>query len=366
MAFDEMGYIPAMLEDLLNSRNVVVRAPNALGDLIMATPVFTRLAAHFGQERLSLVCLPPALPLLEGQVWFKEIIPYDRKGTHKGLLGGQRFSAELRKRKFDLGIILPNSFGSAWQFMLGRVTRRVGYFKEGRGVMLHSGIEREHDSEGKFVPKYTGQYFMDLLDHVGLPASPLWPELPIAETQRSAASEFLGAKGLDSERLVILAPGGAFGPSKLWPLERYAKGIDALHDDGFSILISHAPNEIAQAEGVLGASKNSYATSAGLNLGVLKAVYDRAKLVLTNDTGPRHIAVALGIPVVCVMGPNDPRYTAIPEVEKGEVIREKVDCSPHSWPCQLKECPIDHRCMTSITVERVLASCRSRLSGLDA
>ncbi|MDC1142826.1 lipopolysaccharide heptosyltransferase II [Planctomycetota bacterium] len=363
MAFGEMGYSAAMLEDQPKARNVVVRAPNALGDLIMATPAFARLAAHFGPEHLSLVCLPPALPVLEGQSWFKEIIPFDRKGEHKGLMGGHRFAAELRKHQFDLGVILPNSFGSAWQFFLGRVKRRVGYYKEGRRVILHSGIERDHDSSGKFIPKYTGQYFMDLLDHMGVPETPLAPSLPITEVQREAAAKFLSDKQMGNKPLVILAPGGAFGPSKLWPLDRYAKVVDALHDDGFEILISHAPNELTQAEGVLSASKNTYPTSGGLNLGTLKAVYDHAKLVLTNDTGPRHFGVALGKPVVCVMGPNDPRYTAIPDIEQGEVIREAVDCSPYSWPCQMKECPIDHRCMSAITVERVLASCRKILAG---
>ncbi|MEE9311196.1 MAG: lipopolysaccharide heptosyltransferase II [Planctomycetota bacterium] len=350
-----------MVNDLLDSRNVVVRAPNALGDLIMATPAFARLAAHFGQDRLSLVCLPPALRLLEGQEWFKEIIPFDRKDLHKGFGGGRRFARELRSRKFDLGIILPNSFGSAWQFFSGHVKKRIGYFKEGRKILLHTGLKRTHDAAGKFIPKYTGQYFMDLLDVINLPESPLVPILPITETQRDKADEFLSSKGLKDKPLVILAPGAAFGPSKLWPLDRYAGVVDALHDDGLNVLISFAPNETRQIEGVLSASKNNFHTSEGLDLGTLKAVYEQAALILTNDTGPRHIGVALGKPVVCVMGPNDPRYTAIAEVEKGIVIRQQVDCSPHSWPCQMKDCPIDHRCMTEISVDLVLTECRKIL-----
>ncbi|MCF6227317.1 MAG: lipopolysaccharide heptosyltransferase II [Planctomycetes bacterium] len=350
-----------MLNNLLDSRNVVVRAPNALGDLIMATPAFARLAAHFGRDRLSLVCLPPAIPLLEGQEWFKEIISFDRKGLHKGFSGGRRFARELRSRKFDLGIILPNSFGSAWQFFSGRVQKRVGYFKEGRKIFLHAGLKREHDADGQFLPKYTGQYFMDLLDVLGLPDSPLVPVLPITETQRDKADEFLLSKGLKDKPFVILAPGGAFGPSKLWPHERYAKVVNSLNDDGFGILLSIAPNEIIDANIVLSHSGRDLETTLGLDLGTLKAVYERASLILTNDTGPRHIGVALGKPVVFVMGPNDPRYTAIPEVEKGVVIRQQVDCSPHKWPCQLKDCPIDHRCMAEISVDQVLAECRKIL-----
>ena len=354
--------MPLMVRDLLESRNVVVRAPNALGDLVMATPSFARLAAHFGAQNLSLVCLPAGIPLLEGNAWFKEILPYDRKGAHRGLLGAGRFAGELRRRRFDLGFIFPNSFSSAWQFFQGRVKQRVGYFKDGRSFLLHAGRERDHDADGKFVPKYTGEYFMELLDSVGLPAGELVPSLPVSDAERTYADEFIAKHRLDSGPLVICAPGGAFGPSKLWPVERYAKVLDALTADGVSVLLSVAPNEQPQADGVNAASKGSYPTSAGLNLGVLKAVYERAALVLTNDTGPRHIAVALKKPVVCVMGPNDPRYTNLPGQEMGEVIRQRVDCTPWSWPCQLKECPIDHRCMTGIEVDRVLTACRRELN----
>lgn len=352
-----------MVREAEGSINVVVRAPNALGDLVMATPSFQRLADHYGRDNLTLVCLPIGVPLLEGNTWFKEILPYDRKGRHKGLLGTARFAAELRKRRFDLGFIFPNSFSSAWLFFQGRVKERVGYFKDGRSFMLHKGRDRDVDSAGKFVPKYTGQYFMELLDAAGIPAGELRPALPVSEVEKAKAAEFLAANKLSGGPLVICAPGGAFGPSKLWSLQRYASVLNALADDGAKVLLSHAPNEQQEATGVLKVAGRDYPTNADLDLGTLKAVYHRAALVLTNDTGPRHLGVALGRPVVCVMGPNDPRYTALPDVERGEVIREPVDCSPYSWPCQLKECPIDHRCMEAITVERVLAACRRALDG---
>jgi heptosyltransferase-2 len=350
--------IQPMVREVPERRNVVVRAPNALGDLVMATPAFARLAAHFGRDNLTLVCLPPGVPLLQGNEWFREILPYDRKGAHRGLMGTAKFAAELRRRKFDLGFIFPNSFSSAWLFMQGRVRRRVGYFKDGRSFMLHEGRDRELDAAGKFVPKYTGRYFMELLDAAGIPPGELRPSLPISDSERAEADRFIALYGLDAGPLVICAPGGAFGPSKLWSFERYADVLNALSAGGAKVLLSIAPNEQAEADAVLKAARHDYPTTAGVNLGTLKGVYKRAALVLTNDTGPRHIAVALGRPVVCIMGPNDPRYTALPDVEVGEVIREPVDCTPYTWPCQLKECPIDHRCMKAITVERVLAVCR--------
>jgi heptosyltransferase-2 len=346
-----------MLRELLEARNVVVRAPNALGDLVMATPAFARLSAHYGREALSLVCAPAQAALLEGNTWFRELIPYDRKGRHRGMLGTARFASELRQRRFDLGVILPNSFSSAWLFFRGGVKKRVGYFKEGRRLLLHAGREREHDAQGKFVPKYTGQYFMDLLDVIGLPPAPLQPALPVTDQNRAEAETALKSRGLDGKRLLVIAPGAAFGPSKLWPPERFAAVANALDDD-FGILLSYGPGEGAHVNALQKAAGREFATSAGLSLGTLKAVIQRASLVLTNDTGPRHLAVALQRPVVCIMGPNDPRYSELGGFERGEVIREAVDCTPYTWPCQLKECPIDHRCMKAISVDRVIAACR--------
>lgn len=351
-----------MLRAPLEARNVVVRAPNAMGDLVMATSAFARLAAHFGRERLTLVCLPAGAALLGGNAWFKEILPYDRGGVHRGLGGSLAFARELRKRRFDLGVILPNSLGSALQFVLGRVRHRVGYFKEGRRMFLHAGRRRDRDVNGKFVPKYTGQYFMDLLDVLGLPQTPLLPSLSVTDEERAAANTAIKERGLEGGPLVVIAPGAAFGPSKLWDARRFAAVAEALIRDGARVLLSFGPGEEETAAAVQGASKSPMPTGKGMTLGILKAVYERAALVLTNDTGPRHIAVALHRPVVCVMGPNDPRYSALPGVEIGEVVREPVDCSPYTWPCQLKQCPIDHRCMDAISVERVLAACRTAMA----
>ncbi|KAA0213114.1 lipopolysaccharide heptosyltransferase II [bacterium] len=354
--------IPSMVDDLLQCRNVVVRAPNALGDLIMATPAFARLAAHYTPEHVSLICLPAGVSLLQGNDWFRELIAYDRAGSHRGFGGGRRFVKEIRARSFDLGIILPNSFGSAWQMMRAGVKNRVGYFKEGRGWLLHAGRPREHDAQGRFVPKYTGQYFMDLLDVIGLPRTPLVPRLPVSENERSGAAEFLARQGLNRGPLVILAPGAAFGPSKLWPPERFAQVADALASQGAAVLVSYGPGEEDTLNALQAAARAPLVTTQGMSLGVLKAVYAQAALVISNDTGPRHLAVALGRPVLTLMGPNDPRYSALPQVERGEVIRVEVDCAPYTQPCQLKECPIDHRCMKGIEVTRVLEAARRWLS----
>ncbi|MCC6574332.1 MAG: lipopolysaccharide heptosyltransferase II [Planctomycetes bacterium] len=351
-----------MLRDWLDCRNVVVRAPNALGDIIMATGAFARLAAHFGKDRLSLICSPAAASLLGGNTWFKEVIAYDRGGAHKGISGGRRFIKQLRERKFDLAVIFPNSFSSAWQMMRAGVRKRLGYFKEGRGLLLGAGRKRDEDADGHFVPKYTGQYFMDLLDVIGLPPGSLSPQLPVSDEERGNAAAFLADNKLEGGPLVIIAPGAAFGPSKLWPAERFAEVARALREGGARVMLSYAPGEEDTVARVQTGLKSPLVTSRGLNLGVLKALVARASLVISNDTGPRHLAVALGRPVLCLMGPNDPRYSELAGAAHDHVIVEKVDCSPYAQPCQLKQCPIDHRCMKGISVERVLKEAKKTVA----
>ncbi len=353
-----------MLKDWLSCRNVVVRAPNALGDLVMATGAFARLAAHYGREGLSLVCSPAAASLLGGNPWFREILTYDRGGQHRGISGGRRFIRQLRERRFDLAVIFPNSFSSAWQMLRAGVRKRLGYFKEGRGLLLGAGRRRDHDGHGNFVPRYTGLYFMELLDVIGLPAGDVRPRLPVTGDEKSRAAAFLRENNLAGGPLVVIAPGAAFGPSKLWPAARFAQTADALRKDGARVLLSYAPGEENTVNAVQAAAAAPFVTSKGLGLGVLKAVIQHAKVVISNDTGPRHLALALGRPVVCLMGPNDPRYSRLEGADE-EVIIEIVDCSPYTQPCQLKQCPIDHRCMTGIGVQRVIEAARRALARPD-
>ena len=338
------------------STRVVIRTPNALGDTVMSTPAIRRIAEVVPPANLTLVGVPVSIETLAGNPWAGESIVYDRRGAHRGALGFWRFSRGLAECAFDLAVIFPNSFSSALMFSLAHVAGRIGYRKEGRGVLLTEGLKRPQDEQGKFAPRYTGEYFGALTDLLGgLPPIRMWPELHIDEQGEAECRAWMRASGLaQGERFFIVAPGAAFGPSKVWLPERYAQVSDELaRARGARCLVSYGPGE----EDIAGAVKTRLAIpplpDARLSLRGLKSLYARAAFVLTNDTGPRHLAVAFGIPHITIMGPNDPAYTYLPG-EPGEVMRETVECSP----CQLKVCPRAEKiCMTQLSVERVLAAC---------
>jgi len=146
-------------------------------------------------------------------------------------------------------------------------------------------------------------------------------------------------------------PGAAFGPSKQWPPERFAAVADALVAEyGARVLLLHGPDEAAVADAVAAHARTPLLRLPGPpSVAQLKAAVSLLDLMVSNDTGPRHLAVAFGVPVVCVMGPTSPRYTASPW-ERGEVVRIEVDCGP----CQRPYCATDHRCMTGIAPARVV------------
>ncbi len=172
-----------------------------------------------------------------------------------------------------------------------------------------------------------------------------------APEERERARKALERCGVDEgRRLALLAPGASFGPSKLWPAESFAAVGDALVHRDFRVAVVGGPGERGLAERVAAAMRGEAAVLAGeLDLGAFKAVVERAALLVCNDAGARHVAVAFGVPAVVLMGPTALEKTGL-NLETIRVLTADVDCRP----CYRRSCPIDHRCMTRIAPERVL------------
>jgi heptosyltransferase-2 len=181
-----------------------------------------------------------------------------------------------------------------------------------------------------------------------------------AQARGRVATRLAGA-GLDeATRIVVVTPGAAFGASKLWPAEHFATACDRMAVDlGLRTVLAPGPGEEDVARSIAEQMSASplLLTEPVSSLPELAALIQRAALLLSNDTGPRHMAVALGVPAVTVMGPTDPRHTEH-LMERQRVLREPVDCSP----CHLKVCPIDHRCMTRLDPDRAVAAAAELLS----
>ncbi len=338
-------------------KNILVWLPSPLGDAVMSTPALRALRQRFDQSRITLYGDATVRAVLSpspfGDAWLRPA------GKH--LFAQTR---QLRERHFDWAILCKNSLGSALVCWLARIPVRVGYAREGRGWLLTAGLRPLRHPDGSFRPAPMIDYYLSLCHEQGAKEPDRRMELAL---DPDAVTRLRGKRpnGLaGSGPLVVLVPGGGFGPSKCWPPKRFARVADALHEThGARIVLSVAPNP---AEHAIAAAITEHCTAPLLNLadqaldlGELKALYAGADLVVTNDTGPRHIALALQRKVVTLFGPNDPAWTQTGCEHERQIIG-RAPCAP----CQQPICRAErHLCMESITVSEVLQAARAHLEG---
>jgi heptosyltransferase-2 len=330
---------------------ILVRAPNWTGDLVMATPGFRALRAALPESRLVLHVRPALAPLVAGAPWFDEVLPL--RSWRRGPVALVREGLALRRRRFDLGICLPDSFSSALLLRVAGVGERIGYGTQGRGWLL----DRAVPPPVGWVPRE--RHVLDLVAAAGAPARGSHLELFTTADEEAAADRLLAEADIpDGASLALLAPGASFGPSKLWPASSFARVGSALAGAGARVVVVGAPDEVDLARRVAAAMDPPPAVLAGrLDLGSLKAVVRRARVLVCNDAGARHVAVAFGVPAVVLFGPTSLAKTAW-NLAGVTPLSADVPCRP----CYRRVCPIDHRCMTRIAAESVVEAALAALA----
>jgi len=339
---------------------ILVRAPNWIGDVVMATPAFRAVRTAFPAARVSLLIKKYARAIVNDSPWFDEVIEYDPAGAHRGLRGFLRLVRELRRRRFDLALVLVNSMRGAVEARLAGARRRVGYDRAGRRLLLTDAVPPPTEN-GRIVPQNMVEYYLRLCREIGCPDQPLREELFVRDEIDRRAGQFLASYGRDESRpLAGVNPGAAFGSSKCWLPERFAEVADALAGPlGCDVFICSAPGEREIARAIAARMKRPAINLCDDNPGleVCKAIIRRMKLLVTNDTGARHIAVAFGVPVVVIFGSTSRRYTDV-NLEQTTIVSANVPCAP----CQRKICPTGtHRCMNEVSVKMVLDAVEQRL-----
>ena len=332
---------------------VLVRLPTWIGDIVMATPALRAIKAHWPDAELVAAGPPTAPALLEGLAFVDEVVVLPRR-AQGGVAGLLRSARRLRARAFDVAILLPNSISSALVAVAARIPVRVGYAHGGRGLLLTHALAHPREAGRHRMPVPMPDYYGRLIESIGIPRGSHRTELVVLERDERAAQAWLERQGLLGARLVGLHAGSSFGPSKLWSAERFAAVADALHAaDGSRAIAFCGPGEEHLAREIQRRASSPVATAADdpLPLTTLKAVVKRLALLVTTDTGPRHFAAPFDVPSVVLMGSTDPRFTNT-NLHASLVVRTGVACSP----CHLKVCPIDHRCMTRLTPQMVLAA----------
>lgn len=324
----------------------------------MATPTLSALRDRFRKAEITLLAKPPVAALFEHHPDVDRIFIYDDRGVHAGLFGFFRLVRSLRKEGFDLAFLFQNAFEAAFLTALAGIPERAGYAADGRWFLLTRSLSK------KDAPAHQRDAYLHLMNLWGGPLQARKPYLNVTEDERRRARERLVSHGIsESDLLVGVNPGAAYGSSKRWIPARFAAVADCLvARHGAKIMILGGAAEVGIAERVAGEMKRSSVVLAGkTSVREVMALVSQCNLFITNDSGPMHIASAFEVPLVAVFGPTYPAATS-PAGAHDLVIQNKVECAP----CTHRECPIDHRCMERISVEAVLEAAEKQLHRADA
>jgi heptosyltransferase-2 len=333
---------------------ILVRANNWVGDAVMAIPALQAIRMRRPDAEIVVLARPWVADLYSGQGYVDRTIVYDRDGQHRGFRGRERLAAQLRREKFDVAILFQNAFEAAWVAWRARIPQRIGYARDGRGWLLTRAIRVPRSGE---IPAHESYYYLELLRCAGwLTDGPNLERISLRvppDARRAAEQTLVRAGSKPGTTRVALAPGAAFGSAKCWAPERYAALADHLISDfGVDVIIFGARQEREMAERIGRAMRQRALNLVGAtHIGDLPALLASCGLFIGNDSGAMHVAGAVGLPVVGIFGPTDPEGTH-PVTPRFTLVREPVSCSP----CFLRHCPIDHRCMTGVSVERVVAA----------
>ena len=335
-------------------KRIAVFLPNWIGDVVMATPAIRALAVANPCAEIIAVCKPYVAETLAGAPWFQGTIFYDQRGSPERRFW--RIVQQFREKQFDTAILFPNSLRSALVAKLGGCKRIIGYARYARDFFLTDRLYHERDSYGKFRPVPIINDYNRIVQKLRVPDPGHRMELFTTEADEAAANAVWKQFGLNQFTTIIgLNSGGAFGASKNWPTPYFVELAQKLAaKPGTAVLALCGPNERETARDIARLANHTAVLSLAdipLSLGLTKAIVRRLSLLVTTDSGPRHFAAAFNRPVVTLFGPTHIGWT---ETYFGKAIhlQKPVPCGP----CQLRVCPLDHRCMNELKPTEVMAA----------
>ncbi|HEY7547842.1 MAG TPA: lipopolysaccharide heptosyltransferase II [Blastocatellia bacterium] len=342
---------------------VMIRAPNWVGDAVMAVPALREIRRIFDKAHITMVARQWVAGLFDGEGLADELISVtDRRGVAQSISGFFRDARRLRRERFDYAVLLQNAFSAAMTAKAAGARTVVGYPTDARRALLDQVIEFEPDHKSKhqvfyylniasqIEEKLAGASRVDMMQE---------PRLRVSGEDKKRARLLLARFGIEEEaRVVALNPGATNSRAKQWKSERFAGVADLLAErDGFSTIIIGTASDRQAADAVAKEMRSPARVLAGeTTIAELKALLARSSLVISNDTGPAHVSAALSIPTVVIFGPTEHVATR-PLSSCASVVRHAVECSP----CMLRECPIDHRCMTRIETDEVYRAAKKLL-----
>ncbi len=344
---------------------IIVRGTNWIGDAVMSIPALRELRRIFPDSHISLHTRSWADGLFRDADFIDDLVTFEKnRWKIKDVYDNSQF---LRDDGYELAVLFPNSFESAITSFLSRIPRRIGYNKDVRGLLLTDPIA---------VPEWKNRkhevfYYLNLIAEVerrilgrdtvsqAIPNT----DLNISEERKAAAQKQLSEFGVDlNKKVVALGVGSTNSRAKRWPAESYAQLNDRLQNDlDVNVILIGAENEKDVSDAVTKLSdKQPIDLTGKTDLAEAVALLSVIDLLISNDMGLAHVAPAVGTSTIAIFGPTNDETTR-PYSFHAEVIRKNVDCSP----CMLRDCPIDHRCMTRISVDEIFELANEKLNAKE-
>jgi heptosyltransferase-2 len=327
---------------------LVIRAPNWLGDAVMALPALAAVRSAMPETRIAIAAPAAVAPVFgeETSAAPDEVLTIPDRG---------REAVILATGKFDAALLLPNSFRSAWTARRAGIPERWGFSGSLRGFLLTRAVGRPRERV------HQAAYYAALASGLGFDVGESAPRITVREETARRADAVLSRHGVaPSMRLVGFAPGAAYGHAKRWPPSRVAQVIGRVARElgAVPVLVGAAGDRDAgrEIESALPSGVTVVNLIGRTDLGQLAGVLARCSAFVSNDSGAMHLAAAVGVPVTAIFGPTDERATS--PLGDHDVIVHQVFCRP----CMLRDCPIDHRCMTRIGADVVFNAVAARLA----
>ena len=331
-------------------KRVVVRGTNWVGDSLMTVPALRALRRVLPDAKITLATRPGTKGIFAEADFIDDVLLYDRKGA----LSVFPQIREWKRRQFDLALLFQNAFEAALIPFLAGVPLRLGYATESRQALLSHPLSLPEWRSSRHEVFYY-LYLVTALEQLLFGTSSICEAPPdgsieISESRKVEARHLLSEHGVrEEDSVVAICPGSINSRAKRWPAEAYAALADRLIELRRQVLLIGSKDEADVSYEVENRMQHRPIVLTGkTSLDQITAVLAIVDLIVTNDTGPAHIGAALGRPTIVIFGPTNP-LTTRPFAPEAVVLRHPPECAP----CMLRDCPIDHRCMTAITIDEV-------------
>lgn len=344
--------------NIADIKRILITRTDRMGDVVLSLPAIRAARKAFPGAHIAVMVQPRFDDLLKGNPDIDEVIVYDKNKKHKGFLRNAGFIRELRKKRFDIALIFHTTKRINLICRLAGIPRRVGYARGKADFFLTDKLE----DIKKFGEKHESEYSLDILRHIGLKAEFSNPVIYTQSDDEKKVEKILQDLGVNkTDKFVILHP-GASCRSKMWPLENFAKTGDMLIEGlKIKVMINLVPGQAYMGEKVRAMMRNKPVFFCEpTTLGELAALFKRASLVISNDSGPGHVASAVGASIISIFGRNQKGLSPVrwkPLGNKAVAIHKDVGCID----CPAHDCEKDFICLKAITPEEVMEEAKKLL-----